>query len=51
MPAILDLIEKKKLKGMVMGEMDDDGTADIAPLDLVKASKTYLHSLGVTFRS
>jgi inosose dehydratase len=50
-PAILDLIEKKKLKGMVMGELDDDGTADIAPLDLVKASKTYLHSLGVTFRS
>jgi inosose dehydratase len=50
-PAILDLVEKKTLRGMVMGELDNDGSAAIAPRDLVKTSRIYLQSLGVTFRS
>lgn len=50
-PAILDLMEKKKLQGMVMGELDDDGKATPSPRELVAMSKTYLQSLGVTFRA
>ena len=51
-PAILDLVEKKKkIKGMVMVELDNDGRTPLVPLDLVKTSKDYLVKLGVTFRS
>jgi inosose dehydratase len=50
-PAILDLMEKRKLHGMVMVELDNDGKTSIAPLDYVKTSKAYLETLGVTFRS
>jgi inosose dehydratase len=50
-PAILDLVEKRELHGMVMVELDNDGKTSLVPLDLVKTSKTYLQSLGVTFRS
>jgi inosose dehydratase len=51
-PAILDLVQKKKkIKGMVMVELDNDGRTDLVPLDLVKISKAYLVKLGVTFRS
>jgi inosose dehydratase len=50
-PAILDLVQKRKLHGMVMVELDNDGRTSLVPLDLVKISKAYLQSLGVTFRS
>jgi inosose dehydratase len=50
-PAILDLMEKRKLRGMVMVELDNDGKTSLVPLDLVKTSKGYLQSLGVAFRS
>jgi inosose dehydratase len=50
-PAILDLMEKKKLHGMVMVELDNDGKTPLVPLDLVKISKAYLEQQGVTFRS
>jgi inosose dehydratase len=50
-PAILDLVEKRKLSGMVMVELDNDRTTSLVPLDLVKTSKAYLQTLGVTFRS
>lgn len=50
-PAILDLMQKKKLHGMVMVELDNDGKASLVPLDLVKTSKAYLERQGVTFRS
>jgi inosose dehydratase len=50
-PAILDLMEKRKLHGMVMVELDNDGKTSLVPLDLVKTSKAYLESLGVVFRS
>ncbi len=50
-PAILDLMEKRKLHGMVMVELDNDGKTPLVPLDLVKTSKAYLQTQGVTFRS
>jgi inosose dehydratase len=50
-PAILDLMEKRDLHGMVMVELDYDNKESLIPLDLVKTSKAYLVSLGVTFRS
>jgi inosose dehydratase len=50
-PAILDLMEKRKLHGMVMVELDNDGKTQLVPLDLVKISKAYLQAQGVTFRS
>jgi inosose dehydratase len=50
-PAILDLMEKRKLKGMVMVELDNDGRSPLVPLDLVKTSKAYLVKLGVQFRA
>lgn len=50
-PAILDLVGKKKLHGMVMVELDNDGKTSLVPLDLVKISKAYLLKQGVTFRS
>ena len=50
-PAILDLVAKRKLHGMVMVELDNDGRTPLVPLDLVKTSKAYLQTQGVTFRS
>lgn len=49
---ILDVIsKKKKMKGMVMVELDYDQREDTAPLDFVKISKAYLVKNGVAFRS
>jgi len=50
-PVILDLMEKRKLQGMVMVELDNDGRGTTPPLDMVKISKAYLVAQGVTFRS
>jgi inosose dehydratase len=44
-------MEKRKLRGMVMVELDNDGKTSLVPLDLVRTSKGYLQSLGVAFRS
>ena len=51
-PAILDLMDGRKIHGMVMGELDNDpkNLSPIPPSQLVGASKKYLQSLGVTFR-
>jgi inosose dehydratase len=51
-PAILDLMAGRKIHGMVMGELDNDpkDPSPIPPVDLVKTSKQYLETLGVTFR-
>jgi len=35
---------------MVMVELDNDVKTSLVPLELVKISKAYLESLGVTFR-
>ena len=52
-PAILDLMTSKKIHGMIMGELDNDPNnwSLTPPLDLVRASKSYLKTIGVGFRS
>ncbi|MDX6457119.1 MAG: inosose dehydratase [Acidobacteriaceae bacterium] len=50
-PAILTLMEGRKLHGMVMVELDNDGKTSAIPLDLLKESKSYLAKQGVHFRS
>ncbi len=52
-PAILDIVEGRKIHGMVMGELDNDpnNLSPTPPLDLVKTSKVYLETLGITFRA
>jgi inosose dehydratase len=52
-PAILGLMEGKKLDGMIMGELDNDWSnpSPTPPLELVRASKSYLQTLGVKFRA
>jgi len=51
-PAILSQMEGKKLDGMIMGELDNDwgNPSPTPPLELVRASTTYLQTLGVKFR-
>lgn len=51
-PAILDMMERRKISGMVMGELDNDGRSPsgLTPEQLVKASRDYLVTLGVQFR-
>lgn len=52
-PAILSLMEDKKIDGMIMGELDNDwgNPSSTPPLDLVRSSKSYLQTLGVKFRT
>jgi hypothetical protein len=42
----------RKIHGMVMGAIDSDpkNPSPTAPVDLVKASKVYLETLGVSLR-
>jgi inosose dehydratase len=52
-PAILGIMEGRKIHGMVMGELDNDpkNQSPTAPVVLVKSSKVYLESLGIAFRA
>jgi inosose dehydratase len=52
-PAILDIMEGRKIHGMVMGELDNDpkNLSPTPPAELVKTSKDYLETLGITFRT
>jgi len=50
-PAVLDLMAGRKLKGMIMVELDYDGKESFVPLKLVQESKQYLQSQGVHFRN
>lgn len=50
-PAVLDLMEGRQLKGMIMVELDYDGKESFVPLKLAQTSKHYLQSQGVRFRS
>jgi inosose dehydratase len=52
-PAILDLMEGRKLRGMIMAELDNDwgNLSPTPPEVLIGESKKYLLSLGVKFRS
>lgn len=51
-PAILDMMEGRKISGMVMVELDNDwrNMAPTPPEQLVKQSRDYLESIGVRFR-
>lgn len=52
-PGILDLMEGRKIKGMVMVELDNDprDPSPIPPIKLVEESKAYLEKIGVKFRT
>ena len=52
-PAILNLVAGRKLKGMVMGELDNDwkDMSPTPPDQLLGQSKAYLQSLGIKFRA
>ena len=50
-PVVLNLMEGRKLHGMVMVELDYDNRESLVPLDLLKTSKAYLLTQGITFRS
>jgi inosose dehydratase len=52
-PAILDLMNGRKIKGMIMGELDNSGRNPdpTPPIELVRQSKNYLESIGVKFRA
>jgi inosose dehydratase len=52
-PAILDIMDGRKIHGMVMGELDNDpkNLSPTPPVELVNTSKLYLETLGVTFRA
>ena len=51
-PAILDLMNGRKINGMIMVELDNDGRnlSHTSPEDLVKQSRDYLKTLGIRFR-
>ena len=52
-PAILDMMEGRKISGMVMVELDNDwhNLSPTPSADLVKQSRDYLVSIGVKFRT
>ena len=52
-PAILDMMEGRKIAGMVMGELDNSWGPNASPTppeELVKQSRDYLKTIGVQFR-
>jgi len=52
-PAILDMMEGRKIKGMVMGELDNNWGPNASPTppeELLKQSRDYLKTIGVQFR-
>lgn len=52
-PGILDLMEGRKISGMVMVELDNDfrNPSPTPSIDLVRQSRDYLQSIGVRFRA
>lgn len=52
-PAILDLMEGRKIDGMIMVELDNSSKdpSPTPPLQLVQIAKAYLQKQGVKFRS
>lgn len=53
-PEILDLLEKSKIKSMIMVELDpsnDRAAMPVRPLETARISKAYLENLGYKFRS
>jgi len=50
-PAILELLEKSKIKAMMMVELDFSKDASMTPIETARTSKAYLEKQGYTFRS
>ena len=52
-PPLLNLMNGRKIDGMIMIELNNDprDLSAVAPYDLAKQSVTYLKSIGVRFRS
>jgi inosose dehydratase len=52
-PAILNLMEGRKINGMIMVELDNDfrDISPTPPYDLARQSMNYLKSIGVKFRT
>jgi inosose dehydratase len=50
-PAILDLLEKSKIKAMLMVELDYSKGAPMTPFETARTSKAYLEKQGYEFRS
>jgi len=50
-PAILDLLEKSKIKAMMMVELDFSKDASMTPIETARTSMAYLEKQGYTFRS
>jgi inosose dehydratase len=50
-PAILTMMDGKKIDGMVMVELDSSPEMPIAPKDAARIAKVYLSKQGVTLRS
>jgi inosose dehydratase len=49
-PAILDLLEGRKLAGMIMVELDQSAKMPLTALQCATASKAYLEKQGCSFR-
>lgn len=50
-PKILDLLEKSKIKAMIMVELDPSPDMPMKPLETARISKAYLEKMGYKFRS
>jgi inosose dehydratase len=50
-PAVLDMVEKGNMKGMVMVELDSSRTMPIPAGETAKISQMYLQKLGYAFRT
>lgn len=50
-PAIVDLVEKADMKGMIMVELDPSRNMPMAPGETARVAKAYLGKLGYAFRS
>jgi inosose dehydratase len=50
-PAILDIVEKGNMHGMIMVELDPSGNMPIAAGETARIAKAYLQKLGYSFRA
>jgi inosose dehydratase len=50
-PAILDMMEGKKVAGMTMVELDSSRNMPLTALETARVSKEYLQKQGISFRS
>jgi inosose dehydratase len=51
LPAVIDLLEKSKIKAMIMVELDPSRGMPLTPRETAEISKAYLEKLGYRFRA